>query len=181
MFLSIRKVKQWWVKKRLRSMNVQPILQVWWHDRLWSRLVLLVKDKAQHFTKHNKTCQWICEILINTVSCCPKTDRKVAKNFKRKSSIRIQIWLSKNDNIQVHQYIGMSQDLNPNPSTYSSLTISMFWACERQRSIFLVLQWESSNGKSTKLHIVAASDSRNDQTRSLYYCLFAPHIYGCCS
>jgi len=32
-----------------------------------------------------------------------------------------------------------------------------------------------------KLHTVAASNNRDHPTRSLYYCLFAPHIYGCCS
>ena len=57
----------------------------------------------------------------------------------------------------------------------------MFWACVRQGSIFLVLWSERSNGKCAKLHTVTASNNRDHQTRSLYYCLFAPHIYGCCS
>ena len=43
----------------------------------------------------------------------PKTESKVAMKFKRKSSISIQICLSKNDNIQIHQYLEMSQDLTP--------------------------------------------------------------------
>jgi len=44
-----------------------------------------------------------------TVTCSPKTEPKVAKKFKRKSSIPIQICLSKNGNIQIHQYIAVSQ------------------------------------------------------------------------
>jgi len=31
----------------------------------------------------------------------------------------------------------MPQDLNPNPSTCSSLVIFIYWVCERQGSIFL--------------------------------------------
>jgi len=60
--------------------------------------------------------------------CSPKTDPKVGKKFKRKSSIPIQICLSKNDNNQIHQYIEISQDLNQ--STCSTLFIFMYWACE---------------------------------------------------
>jgi len=60
--------------------------------------------------KHNKQSPWIGETLINTGTCSPKTELKGAKNFKRISSIPIQIRLNKNDNIQIHQYIGMSQD-----------------------------------------------------------------------
>jgi len=63
-----------------------------------------------------------------TVICSPSAEPKVAKNFKRKSSIPIQICFSKNDNIQIHHYIEMPQDLNP--STSSSLVIFMYWACE---------------------------------------------------
>jgi len=80
------------------------------------------------------------------LTCSPKIEPKVAKKLK-KPSIPIQISLSKNDNIQIHQYIEMSQDFNPNPSTCLSLIIFMYWACERQGSIFLVLQSKSSNGK----------------------------------
>jgi len=46
-----------------------------------------------------------------------QTETKVAKRFNRKSSIPIQTCLRKNDNIQIHQYVEMSQDLNPTPST----------------------------------------------------------------
>jgi len=49
---------------------------------------------------------------------------KVATKFKRKSSIPTQISLSKNDNIQIHQYMEMLQDLNPNLSTTSQSRIS---------------------------------------------------------
>jgi len=69
-----------------------------------------------------------------TVICNPKIELKVAKKFKRKSSIPIQICLSKNDNIQIHQYIEMSQDLNP--STCSYLVIFMYWAMGMRKPHF---------------------------------------------
>ena len=59
-----------------------------------------------------------------TVICSPKTEAKVAKMFKRKYSIPIQICSKKNDNIQIHQYIEMSQDFNP--SACSFLAIFMY-------------------------------------------------------
>jgi len=95
--------------------------------------------------------------------------------LKRISSIPIQIWLSKNDNIQTNQYIGMSQDLNPKPSTCSSLVIFIYWAWEMRGSLFLVLRLESQSGKCTKFHTVAETKNRDHPTRSLYYCLFVPH------
>ena len=57
----------------------------------------------------------------------------------------------------------------------------MYWACETQGSIFLVLRSESSRGKCAKLHTVTASNNRDHAMRSLYYCLFTPHIFVCCS
>ena len=45
----------------------------------------------------------------------------------------------------------------------------------------MVLRSESPSGKCAKLHTVAASNNRDHALRSLYYCLFAPHTYGCCS
>jgi len=45
----------------------------------------------------------------------------------------------------------------------------------------LVLRSEIPSGKCTKLHTVAASNNRDHMPWSLYYCLFMPHIYGCCS
>ena len=68
------------------------------------------------------------------LTCSPKTEPKVAKKFKRKSSIPIQISLSKNDNIQIIQYIEMSQDLNR--STCSSVVIFMYWAMGMRKSHF---------------------------------------------
>jgi len=44
-----------------------------------------------------------------------------------------------------------------------------------------VLVSESPSSKCTKLHTVAASNNRDHMPWSRYYCLFAPHIYGCCS
>ena len=50
-------------------------------------------EKAQHLNKHNEQSQWIWDTLVNAVTCSPKTESEVAKTFKRKSSIPIQIWL----------------------------------------------------------------------------------------
>jgi len=63
-----------------------------------------------------------------TVTCSPKTETKVVKKFKRKTSIPNQFCLNKNDNFQMNQYIEMSYGLNP--STCSSLFIFMYFACE---------------------------------------------------
>ena len=65
-----------------------------------------------------------------TVICSPKTKLKVVKKFKRKWSLPIQICLSKKDSIHIHQYIEMSQTLNPR--TCSSLVIFIYWARESQ-------------------------------------------------
>ena len=43
------------------------------------------------------------------------------------------------------------------------------------------LQSEIPSGMCAKLRTVAASNNRHHPTRSLYYCLFVPRIYGCCS
>ena len=43
---------------------------------------------------------------------------------------------------------------------------------------FILLRSESPSGMCAKLRTVAASNNRVHLTRSLYYCLFAPHIYG---
>jgi len=42
-----------------------------------------------------------------TVTYSPKTETKVAKKFKRKSSIPNQFCSNKNDNFQINQYIEM--------------------------------------------------------------------------
>jgi len=42
----------------------------------------------------------------------------------------------------------------------------------------ILLQSESPSGKCTKLHFVAVSNNRDQPTRSLCYCLFAPYIPG---
>jgi len=44
-----------------------------------------------------------------------------------------------------------------------------------------VLRSESPSGKCAKPHIEAASNNRDYMPQSLYYCLFAPHVYGCFS
>jgi len=66
------------------------------------------------------TCSPKTEAKV-TVICSTKIEPKVAKKFKRKLSIPIQIYLSKNDNNQIYQNREMSQDLNA--STCSSLVI----------------------------------------------------------
>jgi len=96
-----------------------------------------------------------------TVTCSTKTESKVQKKFGRNSSIPMEICLSKSDNIQFHQYIEMSQDLNPNPRTCSSLVTFMHWPFERKVSIFLVLRSKNAIGKCTKLHTVALSNNRD--------------------
>jgi len=98
---------------------------------------------------------------------------KFGKKLKRISSIPTTIWLSKNGNNQIPQFNGMTQDLNSNPSTCSSLVIFIYCICKRQGSIFLVLRSESSSCKCLKLHTVAASSKRDHLTRLPYYCLFA--------
>jgi len=57
-----------------------------------------------------------------TVTCSPKSETKVAKKFKRKSSIPNQFCLNKNDNFQINQYIEMSLGLNP-----SSQQVHLRW------------------------------------------------------
>jgi len=43
----------------------------------------------------------------------------------------------------------------------------------------LLLRSEIPSGMCAKLHTVAAGNNRDHAPRSLYYCLFAPHMYGC--
>jgi len=62
-----------------------------------------------------------------------------------------------------------------------TLVIFIYWACERQGSIFLVLWSKSSSGNYAKLRTMATSNNRNHPMGSLYYCLFASHIFACCS
>jgi len=84
------------------------------------------------------TCSRKTESKV-TVICSSKSKLKVAKKFKRKSSIPIQICFSKNDIIQIHQYIEMSQDLNP--STCWSLVIFMYWECENNTFNATPTEW----------------------------------------
>jgi len=53
-----------------------------------------------------------------------------------------------------------------NPSS-SSLSLDQFYCCDRK----------SPRGMCAKLRTMAASNNRVHPTRSLYYCLFTPHIY----
>jgi len=44
-----------------------------------------------------------------------------------------------------------------------------------------LLWWESPAGKYAKLHTVEASNNRDPTSCSIYFCLFATHIYWRCS
>jgi len=55
-------------------------------------------------------------------------------------------------------------------------TIASLERCDRRHST-LVLRPEIPSGMCAKLRTVAASNNRDHQTRSLYYCLIAPHTY----
>jgi len=65
------------------------------------------------------------------------------------------------------------------PNWPSVLHCCMLWLLQSCR--FQLLRQESPSGMCAKLHTVAASNNRDHSPRSLYYCLFAPDIYGCCS
>ena len=54
-----------------------------------------------------------------------------------------------------------------------------FLCCDCKARVVSAL--ESPRGKCAKLRTMATSNNRDHPTRSLYYCLFAPHIYGYCS
>ena len=45
----------------------------------------------------------------------------------------------------------------------------------------VLLRSKIPSGKCAKLHTMAASNDRDHLLRSLYYCLFVLHIYGCYS
>ena len=51
----------------------------------------------------------------------------------------------------------------------------------QQPTTLALLRSEIPSGKCAKLHTVAASHNEDHMPWSLYYCLFAPHIYGCYS
>ena len=59
---------------------------------------------------------------------------------------------------------------------WSHQVICIVACCHSVKLLWL----ERLSGKCAKLHTVAASNNRDHALRSLYYCLFAPLIYGCC-
>ena len=91
-----------------------------------------------------------------TVICNSKIEPKVAKKFKRKSSIPIQNCLSKNDNIQIHQYIEMSQDyiqVHAHLWSFSCIghaktTLSMYRQPRSWNNIPSFLQWTAPIARS---------------------------------
>jgi len=60
---------------------------------------------------------------------------KVTMKFTPILSNQIQIWLSRNYEIQIHQNTGIRQDSKPN-----HVHLWSFWACERQGNIAYFLQ-----------------------------------------
>ena len=52
--------------------------------------------------------------------------------------------------------------------------------CAHAGQSITLLHLESPSDKCTRLHTVAASNDRDHLLCSFYYCLFTPHIYGCC-
>jgi len=75
---------------------------------------LLVIVRAQHSKNTINNCNEFEKFLSSSLTYTPQYESKVAKKFKRMSQIPIQIWLSKNDNIQIYKNATMLQDLNPN-------------------------------------------------------------------
>ena len=169
------KVEQWWVKRDwINECPTNSVSLMTWQsvDKISSA------GQRQGSTFKQTQCQWIWETLFNTVTCCAKTEQKVAKKFKRQSSIPIQIWLSKNDNIQIHQYIGMSQDLNPSRLHVHLWSFSCIGYAKDKEQYFLCCD-QKARGKiasSFTLWQQATIDiTRRDH--SVITCL--SHIYLC--
>jgi len=81
-----------------------------------------------------------------------------------------------NQNVSLNEAVGAA----PFYLFWSNIFNKSSHSCSNPR-LLLLLRSESPGGKCAKLHNVAASNNRNQAPQSLYYCLFAPHIYGCCS
>ena len=62
-------------------MHIQPIVQVWWHDRQWSRLVSLVRDKAQHKQSISmdlgNSYQYSNVLYPSWADCCVEVHKKI--------------------------------------------------------------------------------------------------------
>ena len=127
-----------------------------------------------------RTCSPKTEPKV-TVICSPKFEAKLRRSSNVNHQFQSKSVSSKNGNIQIHQYIEMSQDVNPIPRTFSSLVIFIYWVCERQEVYFLCYDQTAQAAKCTMLHTVATSNNRDHATRSLCYCLFVSHIFVCCS
>ena len=69
------------------------------------------------------------------------------------------------------------QDISCHNTPPMPLFLCFSWQW-RVQDFLLLLRSESPSSMCTKLHTVAASNNRDHPTRSLYYCLFVPHIYG---
>jgi len=80
-------------------------------------------------------------IIIITITCSPKTEPKIvsSKGYHQFQEISGKAKI----NIEFHQNSKMPQDFNQNPNrpTYSFLVIFIYWARERQGSIFLAARF----------------------------------------
>jgi len=72
-------------------------------------------------------CRWL-QSTVNLQSYSNLQSQNLQRISNENNQFQSETVLSKNDNMQIHQYIEMSQDLNP--STCSSLVIFVYWACE---------------------------------------------------
>jgi len=106
------------------------------------------------------TCRWLQSIVnLQSYSNLQSQNRtESCEEFQKKKSITIQICLSKNDNMQIHQYIEMSQDLNPSRlhvhlwsfsrTAHAKTTLSMQRQPRSCNNIFSFLQWTAPIARS---------------------------------
>ena len=73
-----------------------------------------------------------------------------------------------------------AQLLKPSSTHWISSLKNMFLTVWSMRQL-LLLRSEILSGMCAKLHTVAARNNRYHTAKSLYYCLFVPHVYGCYS
>ena len=61
------------------------------------------------------------------------------------------------------------------------IQLTVPFARNKMQKLSLLLRSEIPSGKCAEIRTVAASNNRDHSTKSLYFCLFAPRIYGYCS
>jgi len=70
-------------------------------------------------------------------------------------------------------------EMNSTYRTFLLWRLQPGWPSHPGQSITL-LWLETLRSKCTKLNTVGASNNREPTSCSFYFCLFVPHIYGCC-